>query len=307
MRIQLKSEASECGLACLAMIASYYGHHTSLTDLRQKFSVSLKGITLAQLMRHASALSLSIRPLRAELAEIPKIKLPCILHWDLNHFVVLKKITKDFRGNINLVLLDPAVGERCIFLDDASQHFTGVALELTPTPSFSQKPVPKKIAIRELIGPIIGLRRAVVQAVILAIALEMFVLAAPIFNQFVIDDVILSADRELLTVLVIGFTLMMVIQTGISLARSWFLMRWSMDISFQWGARVFSHLANLPVSYFEKRYLGEIVSRFGSMGTIQNTLTNLLVESLLDSVMALLAMVMMLLYSPLLSSFIIAT
>ncbi|WP_183738277.1 MULTISPECIES: peptidase domain-containing ABC transporter [unclassified Janthinobacterium] len=307
MRIQLQSEASECGLACLAMIASYYGHHTSLTDLRQKFSVSLKGITLAQLMRHASALSLSIRPLRAELAEIPKIKLPCILHWDLNHFVVLKKITKDFRGNINLVLLDPALGERCIFLDDASQHFTGVALELTPTPSFSQKPVPKKIAIRELIGPIIGLRRAVVQAVILAIALEMFVLAAPIFNQFVIDDVILSADRELLTVLVIGFTLMMLIQTGISLARSWFLMRWSMDISFQWGARVFSHLANLPVSYFEKRYLGEIVSRFGSMGAIQNTLTNLLVESLLDSVMALLAMVMMFLYSPLLSSFIIAT
>jgi ATP-binding cassette subfamily B protein RaxB len=307
MRLQLQSEASECGLACLAMIASHYGHHICLTDIRQKFSVSLKGVTLSQLVRHASALNLSIRPLRADLDEITELQLPCILHWDLNHFVVLKKVVKGLRRKIVFVLLDPAVGERRLSLDEVSQHFTGVALEMTPTPSFVSKPISKRIAVRGLIGPIIGLRRAVLQAIALAVALEVFVLASPILNQFVIDDVMLSADHELLVVLMVGFGMMMVIQTGIALARSWFLMRWSLEISFQWGARVFAHLTRLPIAYFEKRHLGEIVSRFGSMGAIQDTLTNLFVESLLDSLMALLAVTMMLWYSPILSGLVVST
>jgi ATP-binding cassette subfamily B protein RaxB len=308
MRIQLQSEASECGLACLAMIASHYGHHISLTDIRQRFSVSLKGVTLSQLVRHASALNLSIRPLRAELKEITQLQLPCILHWDLNHFVVLKKVTKGLgRRKVVFVLLDPAIGERRLLLDEVSQHFTGVALEMTPTPGFVSQPIARRIGVRELIGPVIGLRRAVVQAIALAIALEVFVLASPILNQFVIDDVVLSADHELLVVLVLGFGLMMMIQTAIGLARSWFLMRWSLDISFQWGARVFAHLTRLPIAYFEKRHLGEVVSRFGSMGAIQHTLTNLFVESLLDSIMALLAVAMMLWYSPTLSALVVIT
>jgi ATP-binding cassette subfamily B protein RaxB len=307
MRLQLQSEASECGLACLAMISSHYNYHTGLTELRQRFSVSLKGVTLSQLIRHAGALELSARPLRAELHEIQNIQLPCILHWDLNHFVVLKKVVKGLRGKVVLVLLDPAVGELRLLLQEASKHFTGIALELTPTPDFRQKRAHRKVAIRELIGPITGLGRAVTQAIVLAITLEVFVLAAPIFNQFVIDDVILSGDRELLNVLVIGFGLLMATQTGIGLARSWFLMRWSMDINFQWGARVFAHLTHLPVAFFEKRHLGEIVSRFSSMGAIQNTLTNLFVESFLDSVMASLALGMMLWYSQKLAALVIAT
>ncbi|MEB0259896.1 ABC transporter transmembrane domain-containing protein, partial [Undibacterium sp. 5I1] len=127
------------------------------------------------------------------------------------------------------------------------------------------------------------------------------------FNQFVVDEVIVSGDRELLTVLVIGFALLMVTQTAISLARSWFLMRWSMDISFQWSARVFAHLTHLPVSFFEKRHLGDVVSRFGSIGVIQSTLTSLFVESALDGLMALLALGMMLLYSVKLSALVIVT
>lgn len=93
----------------------------------------------------------------------------------------------------------------------------------------------------------------------------------------------------------------MIIQTTISLARSWFLMRWSMDIGYQWSGRVFAHLIRLPVSFFEKRHLGDIVSRFGSINAIQGTLTSLFVASALDGLMALLALGMMLIYSPKLS------
>ena len=284
------------------MVASHYGHHTDLSDLRRQFSISLKGATLAQLMRHAAAMQLSTRPLRLELDEISELALPCILHWNLNHFVVLKKIQKNWQGKVTLVLLDPAVGERKVSIDEVSQHFTGVALELTPSASFKPKDERKQIAIRDLTGHIVGLRRALIQVMLLALALEIFAIASPLFNQFVIDEVIVSGDRELLMVLVFGFALLMITQTAIGLARSWFLMRWSMDIGYQWSGRVFAHLIRLPVSYFEKRHLGDVVSRFGSIGAIQGTLTSLFVESALDGLMALLALGMMLMYSPKLSA-----
>lgn len=307
MKLYLQNESSECGLACIAMVASHYGHHTDLADLRRKFSISLKGATLAQLMRHAACLELSARPLRLELEELSQLTRPCILHWDLNHFVVLKKISKNWQGKVTVTLLDPAVGERRVALEEMSQHFTGVALELTPSPSFKPRDERKQMAIGELTGHIVGLRRALVQVLLLALALELFAMASPLFNQFVIDEVIVTGDRELLTVLVFGFALLMVTQTAISLARSWFLMRWSMDIGYQWGGRVFAHLIRLPVSYFEKRHLGDVVSRFSSIAAIQNTLTSVFVESVLDGLMALLALGMMLLYSAKLTALVLVS
>ncbi|MBR7784217.1 peptidase domain-containing ABC transporter [Undibacterium luofuense] len=297
MKTILQNESSECGLACLAMVASYYGYYSDLPELRRRFSISLKGVTLAQLMRHAASLHLSTRPLRLELDEVSKLQTPSILHWNLNHFVVLKKVVKSWRGKVLLVLLDPAVGERQVTLQEASAHFTGIALELFPSAKFQKKSERKKVEISELTGHIVGLRPAIGQVILLALALEIFSVFSPLFNQFVVDEVIVSGDKELLTVLVFGFGLLMITQTAINLARSWFLMRWSMDISFQWSARVFAHLTHLPVSFFEKRHLGDIVSRFGSIGVIQNTLTSLCVESVLDGLMALLALGMMLVYS----------
>ncbi len=302
----LQTESSECGLACLVMLASHFGHHTDLADLRRQFSISLKGTTLAQLMRHASAMHLNSRPLRLELDEMSELALPCILHWNLNHFVVLKKVKKDLRGRVTLTLLDPAVGECKVSLEEASQHFTGVALELSPNPEFKAKDERKQVNLRDLTGPIIGFRRAIVQVLALAFALEIFAVVAPLFNQFVIDDVIVSGDRELLVVLVFGFALLMVTQTAIGLARSWFLMRWSMDVSLQWSARVLAHLVRLPVSYFEKRHLGDVVSRFGSIGAIQSTLTSMFLETALDGLMVIMALGMMVMYSVKLTLLVVA-
>jgi ATP-binding cassette subfamily B protein RaxB len=307
MNIQLQTEASECGLACLAMASSHFGCNIDLADLRRRFSISLKGATLGQLVRHADAMNLATRPLRVELEELGQLKLPCILHWDLNHFVVLTRIKTGWHGRTRLTIADPAVGEYQMDLDVFSKHFTGVALELTPTSSFQQKDERKKISIGELTGHIVGLRRAIFQAIALAFALEVFVVTAPLFNQFIIDEVIVSGDQELLSVLAVGFALLMITQTAIGLARSWFLMRWSMDVSFQWSARVFSHLIRLPVTFFEKRHLGDVVSRFDSIGIIQSTLTSLWVESALDGLMAVLALTLMLIYSIKLSILVVVT
>ena len=89
----LQTEAAECGLACLAMVAGHHGLRTDLPTLRQRFSLSLKGATLADLVRMAGALQLNARALRAEMEHLPQLQLPCVLHWDLNHFVVLKSVS----------------------------------------------------------------------------------------------------------------------------------------------------------------------------------------------------------------------
>ena len=293
MNIVLQAEASECALACLAMIASAHGLHADLADLRRRFPVSLKGATLAQLIRHAEALRFAARPLRLELEELGELSLPCILHWDLNHFVVLKRVK---RGRV--VILDPAVGERVLPLAVVSKHFTGVALELTPTAEFKPVDLRRRMRFRDLTGRVHGLPVALVQLLVLALALEVFALAAPLFNQFVVDEVVVSGDRELLDVLLIGFALMLITQTAISVLRHWLMMRLALDVNYQWSASLFAHLVRLPAVFFEKRHLGDIVSRFGSLTAMQNTLTTAVIGALLDGIMAVLALIILFLYSP---------
>ena len=123
----LQTEAAECGLACLAMVAGYHGQGANLAELRRRFGLSLKGATLQDLVRIADRLGLASRPVRLELDELRLLKTPCILHWDLNHFVVLRGV-----GRHGIVIHDPGVGVRRLRLSEVSKHFSGVALELTP-------------------------------------------------------------------------------------------------------------------------------------------------------------------------------
>lgn len=146
MKTVLQTEASECGLACLAMVADHFGYRCELGDLRRRFAVSLKGATMTQLVRYAATLELAARPLSLELKEIPDLQLPCILHWALKHFVVLKNIHKSLTGAISVTLVDPAVGERRMTFEKMSTHFTGVALELSPNQQFKRADEIKQIS-----------------------------------------------------------------------------------------------------------------------------------------------------------------
>lgn len=289
----LQTEASECSLACLAMVCAAHRLQVDLADLRNRFPVSLKGATLQQLMSYAGALHFSSRPLRLELDELQQLQLPCILHWNLNHFVVLKKVDRK-----HAVILDPAVGERRLAIGEVSNHFTGVALELTPNAEFTAKDQRKRVAWSALTGKVLGLKRSLLQIFILAFALEVFAIAAPLLNQLVVDEAIATYDKDLLSVLVVGFALLLLIQTLLGLARSWMVMVLGMSLSLQWAGNVFSHMIRLPVDYFEKRHLGDLVSRFGSVDAIQKTLTSSLIEAVLDGLMSIAALGMMLLYSP---------
>lgn len=293
-KVILQGEAAECGLACLAMIAAHYGNVNDMAGMRRQFPVSQRGVTVAELISHASALEMGARPLRLELADLPGLKLPCILHWNLNHFVVLTRVLRGTRG---VIVLDPALGERRLSLSQVSASFTGIALELTPTPRFERHDHTAPLSLRDLIGPVRGLRRATLQLLSWSAALELFAVVLPIFNQVVIDEVILSGNRPFLATLFCAFLLLIAIYTAIDYARSRFLMRWSFEVNLQWVARVFSHLTRLPVAYFEKRHLGDITSRFESITIMQNTLTSLMLETALDLMLALLSVAILFAYS----------
>ena len=293
----LQTEAAECGLACLAMVAAAHGLRTDLPTLRQRFPVSLKGTTLADIIHMADGLGLQARALRAELDEIVQLQTPCILHWDMKHFVVLVSLERGLA-----TLHDPAHGLRRMSLEQLSPHFTGVALELIPAAGFRPGTVRQTVRVRDLLGPVSGLKRSLAQILLLALALEVFLLLSPFYLQWVVDDVLVSADRDLLLTLGLGFALLVLIQGVTAAARSLAVLVLSATLNLQWLLNVFAHLMRLPVDWFEKRNAGDIWSRFGSVQHIQRTLTTSFVEAVLDGLLVLATLAVMLLYSPLLTA-----
>ena len=297
----LQTEAAECGLASLAMIASFHGHRVDLAGLRRRFTLSVKGATLAYLMQAAGKLQLATRPLRLELDEVPQLVTPCILHWDLNHFVVLKSATAR-----EAVIHDPAGGLRRLPMAELSKHFTGIALELTPAPGFRPIDERRRVKLADLTGRITGLGRSLAQVLLLALVLQAIAVVSPFYLQWVVDGAVVSEDRDLLAVLGLGFLLLATLQVGVSALRSWVVLYLGTTLNLQWLANVFSHLLRLPVSWFEKRHLGDVVSRFGAVGTIQRTLTSSFVEALIDGFMAVATLAMMAAYSPKLTAIALA-
>jgi len=292
VRVIMQSEAGECGLACLAMVADAHGLRTTLPELRGRFPMSLKGARLAQLIDIAQRMGFLTRALRLEPEALDRLRLPCVLHWDHNHFVVLRSI-----GRQRAEIADPARGQRSISIDELSKHFTGVALELSPAADFTPRAVLPRLRLRQLTGPMRGLGRSLALIAALSLALQCFVLIGPFFLQWVVDQVLVSADRQLLVVLGIGFLLLLAMQVGIGLLRGWAVVHLSSQLGLQWGMNVFSHLLRLPLDFFEKRHMGDIASRMSSVQTIQKTLTTSFVEALIDGVMALATFAMMLVYS----------
>ncbi|WP_396269099.1 peptidase domain-containing ABC transporter [Ideonella sp.] len=293
----LQTEAAECGLACLAMMASAHGLRVDLPAMRARFRLSMKGCTAADLAQMGQSLGLAPRALRAELSHLPQLKLPCILHWDLNHFVVLVSVKGD-----ELTVHDPARGIRRLSPAELSPHFTGVVLEFTPTPSFRSRDERQPVRLRALLGPVTGLRRALTQVLMLALALELFVMLSPFFMQWVVDGVLVSGERQLLPTLAVGFGLLVLIQGLTAAGRSWAVLHLSATLQLQWMGQVFAHLLRLPMAWFERRHTGDVWSRFGAVQQIQDKLTGAFAEGLIDGVMVLLTLVLMLVYSPLLAS-----
>lgn len=298
----LQTEVSECGLASLAMIASYHGHAVDLNGLRQRFSTTLKGVTLHDITKMADQLHLNARPLKLDLNALTHLQLPAILHWDMNHFVVLKSIK---RGKA--IIHDPAVGERVYTYQQLSDHFTGVALELSPGFQFKKETAKRALNLSDMWKNISGIGKLLAQIFSVSLLLQILVVAGPIYLQMVVDDVVVSGDTDLLMILAIGFSMILLLNVLISSLREVIVLYLSTNLSLSMGHNLFQHLLKLPLDYFEKRHMGDIVSRFGSTTVIKDFLAKGAVTTVVDAIMALVTLTMMFIYSPLLSFVVIVS
>ncbi|NRD74908.1 peptidase domain-containing ABC transporter [Shewanella sp. VB17] len=291
--VLLQSEAAECGLTCICMISNFYGHKIDLFSLRRKYPISLKGATLKQLVNIASQLNLSGRALKVELEQLKTLNTPVILHWDLNHFVVLKAVKRN-----GIVIHDPAKGEMFLSMEAVSKSFTGIALELRPTDDFTEKDEELKLGLGVLWKSITGLKRSLVQIIILSVVLQFLALLAPYFIQLVVDNVVITNDRRFLLVLGFGFSLLLLLKVVTQAFRSWIIVYLRTTLGIQLVSNLFRHMLRLPMTWFGKRFIGDITSRFGSLEYIKQLLSSGFVEGLIDGVMAIITVIMMFVFSP---------
>jgi ATP-binding cassette subfamily B protein RaxB len=297
----LQTEAAECGLACLAMLACYHGNAQGLSELRRRFGLSLRGATLRDLVAIAGHMGLTARPLRLEPEELALLATPCILHWDLNHFVVLKRA-----GAGAVVIHDPAFGVRRLSAAAVLKHFTGVALELSPGSGFVAAQAAPRVRLSALIGKIVGLKQSLGMLAAMALAIEALAVVSPFFMQWVVDEALVSADRDLLLTLVLGFFFLLLLKVAVTAMRGATLIAIAGTLKVAGRANLFAHLVDLPASYFESRHLGDIMSRFGSQETILQAITTDMVEIMLDGLMSAITFGVMLLYAPALAALVLA-
>ncbi|UMM08933.1 peptidase domain-containing ABC transporter [Gluconobacter frateurii] len=287
----LQSEAAECGLACLAMVMGYHGHPIDIATFRRQQGTSSQGTTLREIVGVAGRVGLNARAVRLEIEDLDKLTLPCILHWGMNHFVVLTEQRKQ-----TVIIHDPAVGRREIGPEEFSREFTGVALEVTPTERFERKDERKTLRLRDMFRHVSGLRPALAYLFALSLGLEIIALFSPMVSQIIIDEVLVTGDHDLLTTVACAMVVLLLLQMLVASVRSWAVVMFGSRVSLKWNGSLFEHLTRLPLDYFTRRHIGDVISRFGALSAIQHTLTTDLVQTILDGIMAVGMGVMLFLY-----------
>ena len=286
-----QTETAECGLACLAMICGHFGKNIDLISLRRKFNLSARGANLAGINGIAEQLGMVTRALSLELDELGALKMPCILHWDFSHFVVLVSVKRN-----RYVLHDPARGRRYLGREEMSRYFTGIALEVWPGSEFQAETQQTRISLRSLINSIYGIKRTLAKIFCLSVVIEAINLVMPVGTQLVMDHAIPAGDRGLLTLISAGLMFFILLRAAVSMLRAWPSLVMSTLINVQWQSGLFDHLLRLPLAFFERRKLGDIQSRFDSLDTLRATFTTSVIGLIMDSIMVVGVCVMMLLY-----------
>jgi ATP-binding cassette subfamily B protein RaxB len=293
VRLVRQTEVTECGLASLAMIAQFHGMEVDLGTLRRRFQPSLRGVSLKSLIATADRLGLTTRAVRLPLDQIKNLHLPAILHWNMKHYVVLDEV----RGGRALIH-DPQGFSRWMLLSEISDHFTGVALELRPADDFEPTDQRARLKLTQLWRRVSGLKRALVQTLVLSVVMQAFVLASPYYMQVAIDSALTALDYDLLTVLALGFGMFTIINAGATLLRSFVLLSAGTALGYGISVNVARRLFRLPVSWFERRHIGDVLSRFQSIAPIRQFMTEGAVGTALDGALAIFTLALMFFYSP---------
>lgn len=297
-----QAEAAECGLASVAMVAAFHGHDVDIATMRRRFALSMKGVTLRTIIDIAGGIGMSGRPIRCEPNEIADLRLPAILHWRMNHFVVVCAANRR-----RIIIHDPALGRVTVPAEAVRSKFTGVALELTPNDSFTRVRERNPLKLSSLFSLGGGVSRALLQTGLLSLLIETLVLATPFYMQFVIDEALLKNDFGLLNVLALAFAMLVafrVIAVGLRGLTTQFI---SNVLAFDMKGRIFNHLVRLPYDWFQKRQVGDIQSRFWAVRAIQTFVAQGALTGILDGFLGTLVLIIMYVYSPLLMAVVLGS
>lgn len=296
-----QSERGECGLACLAMVVGSFGQDLDIHTLRDRFGVSSRGINLKQLLDMADALGLNGRAVTGGVSDISSLTLPAILHWDFDHFVVLTAVRHWF-GATRYLINDPASGPRTYTSTELSAHWTGVAVEFTPSLQLDPASVSSTLTFRHLWSSISGLWSSATGIASLSAIAQVCVIIAPLFLQTAVDTVYPSGDYDLLLVLALGFGGLALMEGFASWTRSIVTLQVNTSLSYQITLNLFRHLVRLPLSWFDRRHVGDIVSRFGSAQPVAQMIGGNIVTASVDATTVVLSLIFMVTYSIVLSA-----
>ena len=290
-----QAESSECALACLAMVAGYHGLDITLLELRERYPISMKGATLRDVVELAHHINLSSRPVRCEVSGLRNLALPALLHWDFEHFVVLRQI----QGN-RYEIHDPAVGVIGVSEQEISNHFTGIAVILSPTQSFSEGVVGERLSLLALLKKSRGMVPFIAQVTWLTAFLELFALLSPLFLRVVIDTGLAQGDFQLITAITLGIVSIAVFHCGLTFLRDYVVLYFGASFNQQMMSNLFAHLLRLPMQFYEKRITGDLIDRYQSTNVIRQVFTSNLSSILLDGLVTVLSIAIVCFISPML-------
>jgi ATP-binding cassette subfamily B protein RaxB len=291
-----QAESTECGHACLAMVATWFGHRIDLVSLRLSHATSANGLSVHTMAVLAEQIGLRARALRLEPQDLVHLKLPAVLHWDMNHFVVLKSV-----GRRAAVIHDPARGVLRLTNEQVAEHFTGIAVEFSPAEDFTPIRRERRLPLTHLFAGASALVPQALQIIALSLFMEMLLLVAPWYLQIAIDDVIPRGDSRVLLMLAGAFATVAVFRLVTEIARGLVLVYVQSHLDLSMSGRLFSHMIRLPLSFFVKRDDGDIISRVHSLDPIRQQLAEGGLLAIIDGTLAIGTLALMFVLSPLLA------
>jgi ATP-binding cassette subfamily B protein RaxB len=289
----IQAQRGECAIACIVMIARYHGLGIDMEWLRAGKVRAGHGQDVRGLLGMAEGLHLEGRAVKLDMDDLGALCLPAILHWDMDHFVVLRKV-----GRRSIVIHDPAVGERHYSRQEAARHITGVAVELWPGSGFRRHSLVRPLRLRDLVEAEPALFTRGAGILLLTLAIQCIALLNPFYVQLTVDRGLLGGNPELIPRVALLFLLLALLKTLLVYVRGSVLLGFSHRLGFQLVGGVFRHLVSLPLGWFEARSMGEISSRFGTLQTVRRLLTQDVIAALVDGLFSLVTLALLYVYSP---------
>ena len=289
-------EATECGAASLSMIFGYFGKFLPLEQMRIETGVSRDGCNAANIMRAAKRFGLDCHGFRKEPEALRDIQTPCIIHWNFNHFVVFE----GFKGK-SAYINDPAVGRRKLTWEELDDSFTGIVLTFAKTDAFV--PEKKKSNLGSFVlSRLRGQWGVLFKLFYVGLLLVFPGLVLPVISQMFMDDVIVGGYTDWLTRILVAMGLLVVMKAGLTYYRNVLLQRLRSKMTLVSGLGFLRHMFRLPINFFDQRYAGDLVGRMDNNTEVNDFLAGELAETFLNILVALFYLVILFLYSPLMTA-----